>query len=67
MNTVLTFIGSFEKFPETAYLGDACVVNGQAYVYNNTWEEIGMYCATESAIESDIVPIKNQTLILDSF
>lgn len=67
MNTVLTFIGSFEKLPETAYLGDVCVVNDQAYVYTKTWQEMGMNYTPEITIESDIVPIENQTLILDSF
>ena len=61
MNIMLTFIGSFEKLPETANLGDVCVVNGQDYVYANTWQEIG---APGVAIESDIVQIENQTLII---
>ena len=59
MNTLLTFIGSFEKLPETANFGDVCVIDGKSYVYINTWQEMGMYC-----IESDIVQIENQTLII---
>ena len=64
MNTLLTFIGSFEKLPETANLGDLCVVDGQEYVYVNTWQEIGMNCAQEIE-QADIVHIENQTLIID--
>ena len=60
MNIMLTFIGSFEKLPETANLGDVCVIDGKSYVYIATWQELGMYC-----IESDIVQIENQTLIID--
>lgn len=64
MNTLLTFIGSFEKLPETANLGDLCIVNGQEYVYANTWQEIGMNCVQEIE-KADIVHIENQTLIID--
>ena len=63
MNT-LRFIGSCEKLPETANLGDLCVVNGQDYVYIDTWYETGMNCAQEIE-KADIVHIENQTLIID--
>ena len=59
MSTLLTFIGLFEKLSETANLNDLCIVDGKNYVYINTWQEMGMYC-----IESDIVQIENQTLII---
>lgn len=64
MNTLLTFIGSFEKLPETANLGDLCAVDGKDYVYVNTWQEMGMDYASW---ESDTVRIENQTLIIDFF
>ena len=65
MNTLLTFIGSFEKLPETANLGDLCVVNGQDYVYIDTWQEMDMDYDSWTTTESDIVHIENQTLIID--
>lgn len=65
MNTLLTFIGSFEKLPETANLGDLCVIDGKEYIYTNTWQEIGMNYASWTTTESDIARIENQTLIID--
>ena len=56
-----TFIDSFEKLPETANLGDLCIVNGREYVYANTWQEMETDYASW---ESDIIHIENQTLII---
>lgn len=60
-STGISFIGSFAKLPETANLGDVCLVDSQTYIYVNTWQEI------YDAQESDIVHIENQTLIIDFF
>lgn len=64
MDTLLKFIGSFEKLPETANLGDLCIVNNEEYVYINTWQEMGIDYASWTNAESDIIQIENQTLII---
>ena len=57
----LSFIGSFDKLPPTANLGDVCVVDGKEYIYAVDWQELA--CIT-STYDRDVVKIENETLYL---
>ena len=58
-----TFIGILNKLPPTANIGDICIVNNKEYIYALDWREISF----SMEIETDVLKIENQTLIIDKY
>ena len=65
MDTLLKFIGSFEKLPETANLGDLCIVDGKDYVYTNTYYGSCSGCDTLQAISGYDDGLPNEEQVKD--
>lgn len=62
-NPTPTFIGILNELPSTANIGDICIVNNKEYIYALDWQEISF----SMEIETDVLKIKNQTLIIDKY
>ena len=60
-NTTSTFIGTFDKLPSTANIGDICIVHNKEYIYAIDWQEISFVMETNS----NTIRIENETLIFD--
>lgn len=56
------FIGTFNKLPMSANVGDVCVVNNTTYIYGFGWNKIN---ELSFKLESHNSRIENKTLILD--